>query len=134
MLTIHHVSAPTRFAFPVLPTDQTDTNALTDFPAQYSRAQRLDSTNHLMPGNARQGQARVRAGDRGRIGVTDAACFHPNPNLTRSGIRHGPFHNSKRARCGHLHGLVCSAHSLMSPIFVASRLNARPVSLTSMAH
>jgi hypothetical protein len=34
--------------------------------------------------DAWQTQTWVDAGDRGRIGVTDSACFHPNPNLTCS--------------------------------------------------
>src|SRR5262245_14369191 len=94
VLTIHSVSAPARFAKPILPSDQADTNSLTDFPPGYSRAQRLNATNHFMPRNARQSQARVGAGDRGRVGVTDSACFHSNPNLACSRLRDWPFYYS----------------------------------------
>jgi hypothetical protein len=39
-----------------------------------------------MPRNAQQLQTRVGAHDRSRIGVTDSTGFHPNPNLTGSGL------------------------------------------------
>jgi hypothetical protein len=55
---------------------------LTDFPSGDPVAQGFNAANNFMPRDARQVQTRVDASDRARIGVTDSACFHPNPNLT----------------------------------------------------
>ena len=82
VLTIHDVSASARFAHPVFAAEEADTDPLTDFPSGHAAAQGFNATNDFMPRNARQSQTRVDAGDRGRIGVTDSTCFHPNPNLT----------------------------------------------------
>jgi hypothetical protein len=68
-----------------------------------------------MPRNARQLQTRVRASDGGGIGMTDSACFHPNPNLSRSRLGDLPFHYSKRARRGNFHCFVCACH--LNPLF-----------------
>jgi hypothetical protein len=96
---MHHVSASARFAHPVCAAEEADTDPLTDFPFGHPVAQGVNAANYFMPRNARQIQTRVDAGDRGRIGVTDSTCFHPNPDLPRSRLRDGPFYNSKRARC-----------------------------------
>ena len=53
-----------------------------------------------MPRNARQSQTRVNARDRGRIGVTDTAGFHANPNLTDSRLGDRSLDNSESARPG----------------------------------
>jgi hypothetical protein len=110
VLTIHHVSASARFAHSIFAGDQADTNPLADFPFRHSAAQGFNAANYFMSRNAGQSQARVYARDRGRIGVTDSACFHPDPNLTRSRFGDSPFHYSKLARCGDLHRCVCACH------------------------
>ena len=84
VLTIHNVSASARLAHSVFAAEEADTNPLTDFPSGHSAAQGFNAAHDFMPRNARQIQTRVDARDRGRIGVTDSACFHPNPNLSRS--------------------------------------------------
>ena len=83
---------------PSSPPEESDTDPLTDFPSGRSTAQGFDAAGDFMPGNARQLQTRVGAGDRGGIGVTDSACLDPNPNLTGSRLRDRPIHYSKRAR------------------------------------
>jgi len=93
-LTIHHVPASARFAHAVFAGDQADTNSLTDFPLKYSRAQSFDATDHLMPRNARQSQTWIGAHDGGRVGVANAASFHPNPSLTRTRLRDPALHYS----------------------------------------
>jgi hypothetical protein len=87
VLTIHNVSTSARFAHPILSGNEADTNSLTNFPSGRSAAEGFNAANHFMPRNAWQTQTRVDAGDRGRIGVTDSACFHPNPNLTFARLR-----------------------------------------------
>src|SRR6266436_6163798 len=106
VLTIHKVLASARFAHPIFATHQADTDPLTDFPSGHSAAQGFNAANYFMPGNARQLQTWEGAGDRGRIGVTDSACFHPNPNLTRSRLRNGPFDHAKNPGCGDFHCCV----------------------------
>jgi hypothetical protein len=86
VLAIHDVSASARFAHSVFSGNQANTNPLTDFPPGHTCTQRFNATHHFMPRNARQSQTRVGARDRGGIGVTDSACFHPNPNLTSAGL------------------------------------------------
>src|SRR4029434_9847358 len=108
--TIHNVSASARLAPSVLAADQADTDALTDFPSRHSAAQGFNATNHFMSGNARQSQTRVSAHDRGRIRVTDSACFHPNPNLTCSRLRDWPFHHSKPAGLIYCYCFVFVSH------------------------
>jgi hypothetical protein len=83
VLTIHGVSAPARFAYPVFSGNEADSNPLTNFPFGHSAAQDFNPADDFMSRNTRQSQAGVSAGDRGRIGVTDSTCFHPNPNLAR---------------------------------------------------
>jgi hypothetical protein len=108
VLTIHDVAAPAWLAHPVLAAEESDTDPLTDFPPGHSTAQGFDASGDFMPGNARQLQTRVGARDRGGIGVTDSAGFHPNPNLTRSGLGDRPIHDSKHARFGDFHCFVCA--------------------------
>ena len=110
VLTIHDVSASARFAHSVFAAEEADTNPLTDFPSGHSAAQGFNAAHDFMPRNARQSQTRVDARDRGRIGVTDSACFHPNPNLTRSRLGDWPFHYSKHAGFGDFHCFVCVSH------------------------
>src|SRR5262249_19661047 len=94
MLTIHHVSASARFAYSVFPSDQADTNTLTDFPFGRSAAQGLNAANYFMPRNARQSKTRIGALDSGRVGVANAASFHPNPNLTWTRLSGPALHYS----------------------------------------
>jgi hypothetical protein len=110
VLAVHSVSTPARFAHTVFSRNEADANPLTDFPSGYSAAQAFDAAHYFMPGNARQLQPRVNASDGGCVGVTDSACFHPNPNLSRSRLGDFPFHNSKRARGGDFHCSVCACH------------------------
>src|SRR4029077_16819100 len=49
VLTIHDVSASARFAHPVFPTNQANTNPLTEFPSGHSAAQGYNAANHFMP-------------------------------------------------------------------------------------
>jgi hypothetical protein len=87
VLAIHTVSASARFADPVIATDQADPDTLTDFPFGHACTQRFNAANDFVPRNARQSQTRVDAHDRGGIGVTNSASFHPNPNLAGSRFR-----------------------------------------------
>jgi hypothetical protein len=98
IVTIDYVSASAWFAHSIFAAEEADTDSLTDFPPGHACPQRFNATNHFMPRNARQSQTRVGARDRGHIGVTDSACFHPNPNLTCSRLRNWPFHQAKNAR------------------------------------
>src|SRR5215468_1007143 len=82
VLAIHDVPAPARYAHAVFTGNESDTHALANFPPRHSAAQRVDAANNLMPGNARQSQTGVNSHDRGRVGVTDSACFHPDANLS----------------------------------------------------
>jgi hypothetical protein len=117
VLAVNNVSAPARFAHPVFSGNEADTNPLTHFPAGHACTQGFNAADHFMPRNTRQSQTRVRARDRGRIGVTDSACFHPNPNLTRSGLGDRPFHYSKRAGLIYFDCFVCAFHWIVLPIF-----------------
>ena len=83
---------------PSSPPNEADTDTLTDFPSGHSATQSFNAANHFMSRNTRQSQTGVDSRDRGRIGVTDSACFHPNPDLTGSGLGDLPFHYSKHAR------------------------------------
>src|SRR5205809_4293509 len=89
ILTIHDISTSAQFAHAVLAAEEADTDPLTDFPFGHSAAQGFNPANYFMPRNAWKNQTRVRAHNRGRIAVTDSACFHPNPNLTVPGSRMG---------------------------------------------
>jgi len=53
VLTIHDVSAPARFTYPVFSGNETDTYPLTDFPSGHSAAQSFNAAHDFMPGNAR---------------------------------------------------------------------------------
>ncbi len=97
VLAIYDVSAPARFAHPVFSGNEADTNPLTDFPSGHSATEGFNAANHFMSGNTRQSQTGVDSHHSGRIGMTDSACFHPNPDLTRSGLGDLPFHYSKHA-------------------------------------
>jgi hypothetical protein len=110
ILTIHNVSTSARFADAVFAGDQADTDALADFPPRHTCPQRFNAANDFMAGNARQSQTWVGAHDYGRIGVTDSACFHTNPNLTWSGLRDWPFDKSEYAGRGDFHCFVCTFH------------------------
>ncbi len=54
VLTIDNVSAPAWFAYTVFAAEETDADALTDFPFRHSAAQGFNAANYFMPGNARQ--------------------------------------------------------------------------------
>src|SRR2546422_76242 len=98
-MTIHNVSPSAGFARPVFAAEEANTDALPDFPSGYSVAQRFNAAHNFMSRNARQIQTRVGARDRGRIGMTNSAGFHPKPNLTCSGLRDRAFHYPKHAGC-----------------------------------
>ena len=87
VLTIHDVSASARFAHPVFAAEEADADSLTDLPLGHAAAQGVNATHDFVPWNSRQLQTRIHARDRGRIGVTDSACFHANSNLTRRRLR-----------------------------------------------
>jgi hypothetical protein len=120
VLTIHNVSASARLAHSVFAAEEADTDPLTDFPSGHTAAQRFNATNHFMPRNAWQSQTRVGARDRGRIGVTDSACFDPNPDLSRSGTRDGPRDQVKNAGRGYLNSFVRVCHLMPSPCDLVS--------------
>ncbi len=109
---------PAQSANSVFTTEESDANPFTDLPSGYSAAQGFNAADNFMPWDARQFQTRVHARDRGGIGVTDSACFHPNSNLTRSRLSHWPFHYSKHAGCGDFHCFVCGFHLCVSLIFI----------------
>jgi len=114
VLTIHGVSPPARFAHSIFSGNEADTDALTDFPFGYSGSQRLNAANHFMSRNTRKSQTRVDAHDRGRIRVTDSACFHPNPNLTCSRFNDRPLLYSKHSWRGDFYCFVCVFHLFLS--------------------
>jgi hypothetical protein len=118
VLTIHRVSAPARFAHPVFSGNEADTDPLTDFPSGHSATDGFNAANDFMPRYAWQTQTGVNAGDGGRIGVTDSACFHPNPDLTRSGLGDLPFHYSKHARLRYFYCFICVFHLWMPFLYV----------------
>jgi hypothetical protein len=120
VLTLHHVSASARFAHPIFTAEKADTDALTDFPFGYSAAHSLNAADDFMPRNARQLQTWVYARDRGRIGVTDSAGFHFNPNLAGSRFRNWPFHYSKHAGCRDFHCFVRLFHFHLPFIGISS--------------
>jgi hypothetical protein len=124
VLTIHSVTAPARFAHPVFPGDQADTNPLTDFPSGHSAAQSFNAANNFMPGNTRQFQTRVGAGDRRGIGVTDSTCFHSDSNLTWTRCGYGTLDNAENARCRHFDGFVRFGHLSPSLVFSIARFRA----------
>src|SRR6267154_156685 len=129
VLPIHRTPASARYAHAVFASDHADTNALTDFPSRHSVAQCFNAAHDFMPGNARQFQTWVYACDRSGIGVTDSACFHPNPHLPRSGLRDWPFHDLKRAGCGNLYRFVCPFHQC-----VLSFVSCSPTSIFFSLH
>jgi len=112
ILTIHDISTSARFAHAVLAAEEADTDPLTDFPFGHSAAQGFNPANYFMPRNAWKNQTRVRAHNRGRIAVTDSACFHPNPNLTRSRLKNGSFQQMKIVRRRNFHRFVCVLHRM----------------------
>src|ERR1700688_1249769 len=85
-----------------------------------------------MPRNARQLQTRVGAHDRGRIGVTDSTSFHPNPNLTGSGLGDWTFYYSKHAGCGDFYCFVGALHLCVSPVCISFGLNEKRSTATLM--
>jgi hypothetical protein len=116
VLTIHDVSAPARFAHSVFSGNQSDTDPLTDFPFGHSAGQGFDAADDFMSRNARQSQAGVSTRNRGRIGVTDSTCFHPNPNLARPGFRNCSLNYAKAAWCRDFDCFVCFCHLKLSSL------------------
>src|ERR1700737_1979020 len=110
VLTIHSVSASAWLAHAVFAGDQALTAPLATFPPGHAWTQRLNAANHFMPRNARQSQPWVNAHNRGRIGVTDSACFHANANLTGSRFGNRPFDHAKHAQCRDSHCFVGACH------------------------
>jgi hypothetical protein len=99
VLTIHDVSAPARLAHSVLAGEEADTDSLTDFPSGYRAAKGFNVANYFVSRNTRQCEAGIGSCHCGRIAVTDSACLHANPNLTRPGLGDWTFYYSKNARC-----------------------------------
>jgi hypothetical protein len=122
VLAIHDVSASARFAHPIFSGNQADTNPLPDLPSGHSFAQGFNAANHFVPRNARQTQTRVDASDRGRIGVTDSACFDPNPDLTHSRLGDLPFHYPKHTRLMYFYCFICVFHVNLLLLFALVRI------------
>jgi len=53
------------------------------------RSRGFDAADYFVAGNARELQAGVRAGDRGGVGVADAAGFYADANLAGCGLGDG---------------------------------------------
>src|SRR3984893_11810504 len=115
VLTIHTIPASARFAHPVFSGNEADTNPLTDFPSGHPASKGFNAANHFMSGHARQSQTGVDSRHRGSIGVTDSTCFHPNADLTCSGLGDLPFHYSKHAGCGDFDCFVRTLHLCVPP-------------------
>jgi len=95
---IHHVSTPARFADAVFPAEVTNSDPLTESPPRHAAAHSINAADDFVSWYPRQRQPRICAGDRGRIGVTDSACIHPNPHLTGPGLDECPLDHLQGAR------------------------------------
>jgi hypothetical protein len=91
VLTVHGVPASAGFAHAVFAAEEADTDSFTDFPLGDAVTDGVDAAHNLMARHPRELQPWIRAADCSGIGVTDAACFHPNSDLTDRGLRDRPF-------------------------------------------
>jgi hypothetical protein len=83
---------------------------LSFFPAQHSRAQGLNLSNHLMPGHAREGESGKTAFNRKRISVANSTSLDTNSNLPGGRLDNCPLHEFQLARLRYLHCFIGSIH------------------------
>jgi len=77
---------------PSSPPKKPDAYALTNFPFGDAGAEGFDAADYFVAGDAREFQAGIGAGDRGGVGVADAAGFYPDANLAGCGLGDGAFY------------------------------------------
>src|SRR5882762_90353 len=89
---IDDVAAAAGLAGAVFTAEEADAYALTNFPLGDAGAEGFDAADYFVAGNARELQAGVSAGDRGGVGVADAAGFYADANLAGGGLGDGAFY------------------------------------------
>src|SRR5712675_2454679 len=89
---IDDVASAAGFAGAVFTAEEADAYALTNFPFGDAGAEGFDAADYFVAGNARELQARVGAGDRGGVGVADAAGFYADANLAGGGLGDGALY------------------------------------------
>src|SRR5712671_6625302 len=89
---IDDVAAAAGLAGAVFTAEEADSYALTNFPFGDAGAEGFDAADYFVAGDAREFQAGIGAGDRGGVGVADAAGFYPDANLAGGGLGDGAFY------------------------------------------
>ena len=121
VLTVHNVPASAGFAHAVFAPEEADTDAFADLPLGDAATDGVDAAHNFMARHPRQLQSWIGAADCSGIGVTDAACLHPNSDLTDPGLRDRPFDDPQLARFGHFNRSVLGSH-VRSPTNSVARL------------
>src|SRR5712671_1592025 len=107
---IDDVAAAAGFAGAVFATEEADAYALTNFPFGDAGAEGFDAADYFVAGNARELQAGIGAGDRGGIGVADAAGFYADANLAGCGLGDGALYYFEDIWRGDFYGFVRAFH------------------------
>src|SRR5262245_17975912 len=108
--TVHEIAISTEFAMTARASEEADTDALTNRPALYARAQGIDPPDNFVPGDARP--ADWKGGfHRAGIRVADTARFHANTHLTGARVDKRFHYSCEFSRFRYLDCLIHCAHS-----------------------
>jgi hypothetical protein len=79
----------------VVTTEKADADSLSDAPLRDTRANRFDAPCHLVPRHSRKTQTWKLTLDGERVGMTNAASFNPDQNLSFVGLGYRSFNDLK---------------------------------------
>jgi hypothetical protein len=105
VLAIDQIAVAAEFAVATEAGEKSNSDALTYRPALDAGTKSLDPTDDFVARNARPRDWK-KSFNSGRIRVTDTACLHANPHVTRAGINKRLGDLRKLARTGERDGLV----------------------------
>jgi hypothetical protein len=104
--TIHEISPPARSANAAMAAEETDADALANFPTLHASAERVDCPDDFMTGYARKGDAWHEAIDGERVGMADAAGFDPKADPASRRINERTLHELHFSRRSDLKGAI----------------------------
>jgi hypothetical protein len=107
ILTIDKIASPAKLTLPVVAPKKTHADSLAQVPSRNLGADRFDTSGYLVPRHSGQMQPWKLSFDRARVGMTNAARFDTDQNLTWARFRGWPFNHSELPGLRDFQCLVC---------------------------
>jgi hypothetical protein len=87
MQAVHKITALARLTLAVLTAEESNSDALPNFPIGNVTAYGVDTADDLVPGHAGKSQTRILSFDRCGVGMRYTACFDADAHLSRPWLK-----------------------------------------------